>query len=1120
MVSSHYVVDNRDTDTQCIYAITGISTIVTPFIDKRHWDIERHMHSSSWWKSPKILYLGLPLLLILGRLQIWRLLVELCLLTSLTLYGLYCITFRTRIQVRPDLAENSRSVGKFSFLSKSNWKSESQRLKERSKPVSLLQISEYKSINAIVNEILDLILAIFIESWYSGVTVESSFPNSVRGELQNVLHSFKTRICDTDVAELLVLKLLPVVNRHFRLFHHSSLRRNGSYSIESKLNLIKSSANSVHSSVTLQLPHLNDHRKEKAFLRELIASVLPFLLSTSNGRNLVVASIAREVLSSTILANIVEVVSEGDFVNQMIVKFMGDSLQRRSQVRRLRAALEQQTRISSKLDSQSTSQSVLPGVSGPFTNARYQHCLHFISSASISELKRLHGELQKSSASNLQQDLEQNARLSHLISLVEQRIVESNAKPSLHEILNNSRLRSQFAGYLREKSASYLLETYDAINQLKLPLDNPDTSTGSTLAFADYDSVREILERFVESDKFELLNKVSIDTRLDIDILPARDLEKAKAILLDLEDAAFQELKNHFYPQYLQTEMLDQENHRNMNTELTITNAPLDFTPSLEHEARRNSVSAISPAVFSAVEETLEQIINTKSQSISASQSGSSQSLNLLRDVGSRASSSTKLDQLAQQTRTLKRAPSSRDQEELFNSFNDELSGDDSDNSDENTQHDSDESDLYNSDILRAAPGDLSLSEKLSTIDKEIQSLREQNDILAPLIKKSELTNNLPELSILKRSKQGLDREIASKEFQKQHWIVQENENSLFGKSKIRISSYMSETKNGSDYVLYIIEVQKYSNEDPLEITAGWVVARRFSQFYQLNKYLRRRIPKVSSIKFPTKTVLSFQKNQVLELRKRALEQYLQQVLEIPEVCSDPIFRSFLSSENFLFNAFKGPRSRLDEMFGLSSPAMNSHEINIQEDLEFASSKELLTSMKEMRTELRQFDEAEKQPNSIIPFVKPISEVLIEVFELGSSKSWVRGRAILVLLQQVLGSAIEKKLRFFISSLLSNEPLLLNVLNSFKDTVFPGGKFKDPPVLRSEKEQAKTRAEAKAIFEIYMEETCGRIFGASNTKHRSTIIFELIQNDYLNKLLVLQLIEIAIGDVFPETTTT
>lgn len=156
-------------------------------------------------------------------------------------------------------------------------------------------------------------------------------------------------------------------------------------------------------------------------------------------------------------------------------------------------------------------------------------------------------------------------------------------------------------------------------------------------------------------------------------------------------------------------------------------------------------------------------------------------------------------------------------------------------------------------------------------------------------------------MKVLLKSKTGVQKDIAFKELQKQQYIVQESDNSLFGKSKVSILSIVHENEKGKQFVMYIIEVQKFSTEEPNVVKAGWVVARRYSQFHRLHGYLKRRYPQVSSLNFPQKSilVLKFQQKNITENRRHQLEAYLGALIEIPEVCSDMAFRSFLSSENF-----------------------------------------------------------------------------------------------------------------------------------------------------------------------------------------------------------------------------
>ena len=65
-----------------------------------------------------------------------------------------------------------------------------------------------------------------------------------------------------------------------------------------------------------------------------------------------------------------------------------------------------------------------------------------------------------------------------------------------------------------------------------------------------------------------------------------------------------------------------------------------------------------------------------------------------------------------------------------------------------------------------------------------------------------------------------------------------------------------------------------------------------------------------------------------------------------------------------------------------------------------------MENLRDMESELKQFDEA---ASARTPFVKPICDLLISVFKLHNSRSWLRGRALVVILQQMLGTTVEKR---------------------------------------------------------------------------------------------------------------
>jgi sorting nexin-25 len=105
--------------------------------------------------------------------------------------------------------------------------------------------------------------------------------------------------------------------------------------------------------------------------------------------------------------------------------------------------------------------------------------------------------------------------------------------------------------------------------------------------------------------------------------------------------------------------------------------------------------------------------------------------------------------------------------------------------------------------IHEAAPGDLGLAEAIDTLTADIERLVTQESIVDSLTSKAELTNNAAELRILRKSKTSLQREIQRKELQRQQYIVQESDNSLYGRATVFIQSIMVGTEeDGKEFAM------------------------------------------------------------------------------------------------------------------------------------------------------------------------------------------------------------------------------------------------------------------------------------------------------------------------------
>ena len=105
--------------------------------------------------------------------------------------------------------------------------------------------------------------------------------------------------------------------------------------------------------------------------------------------------------------------------------------------------------------------------------------------------------------------------------------------------------------------------------------------------------------------------------------------------------------------------------------------------------------------------------------------------------------------------------------------------------------------------VHEAAPGDLGLTEAIEALTTDIEKLGSQESVVDALTRKAELTNNTAELRILRKSKASIQREIHRKENQKQQYIIQESDNSLYGRSSVGIKSIVvGKDEDGREFAM------------------------------------------------------------------------------------------------------------------------------------------------------------------------------------------------------------------------------------------------------------------------------------------------------------------------------
>ncbi|KAN0079249.1 PXA domain containing protein [Elaphomyces granulatus] len=425
--------------------------------------------------------------------------------------------------------------------------------------------------------------------------------------------------------------------------------------------------------------------------------------------------------------------------------------------------------------------------------------------------------------------------------------------------------------------------------------------------------------------------------------------------------------------------------------------------------------------------------------------------------------------------------------------------------------------------IHEAAPGDLGLAEAIAALTENIEKLVAQESVLDALTRKAELTNNTAELRILSKSTVSIQREIRRKEMQRQQYIIQESDNSLYGRSTLQIKSIMvGKEEDGREFAIYVIEVHRRAGEQMP--AASWPVPRRYSEFHELHQKLRIKYPSVRQLEFPRRRMVMKLQKDFLQKRRTALEAYLQQLLLLPEVCRSREFRAFLSQQaivshgdapaeednkDLVTRIYNSVADGMDDLLGniavldqLSTAGQNliSAATNQLSTPEPTFASEDVVTAAEAEAELDAFEDREEEP-----FIKPICDLFLEVFELNKGNNWLRGRAVVVVLHQLLGGTIERKVRENAKSLLQDESLL-RYIALVKDAMWPGGSLREMQV-RSASQKLKSRTEASFMIATLIPDLAGNVVGRTNAQAAARRIFATLNNQRLNMHLIFTILD-------------
>ncbi|PFH52254.1 hypothetical protein AMATHDRAFT_140583 [Amanita thiersii Skay4041] len=446
-----------------------------------------------------------------------------------------------------------------------------------------------------------------------------------------------------------------------------------------------------------------------------------------------------------------------------------------------------------------------------------------------------------------------------------------------------------------------------------------------------------------------------------------------------------------------------------------------------------------------------------------------------------------------------------------------------------------------------AGPGDLQLSYEIARLAEKVSKLLTQDGLLDNLLKKAELTGDAQELKLLRKSRAAIHRELRELQFQKRQYEQQEATNRLLSdRTKVSIFSSTVAEEAGRSVVRYLVEIQQLAPDG--SFSSGWIVARRYNEFLNMHNKLRERFALVRNLDFPGKRLVTPLSGSFLDNRKTALEKYLQSIVAIPLVCESEDLRAFLSRDspfvasqrqessnrafsgtNLVRTVYRSVAESIDDMFfgpsmldimiqrltrqaaefaGIAGPRVNDEDFVAQA----LNASGRIASLLQLSGDLKTLDDE----TSTSTFSAPICDLVLAVFEIDKKNNWLRRQAIVIILQQVLGGTIERKIREKIKSTLS-EASIVQLVEIFRNTMWPNGQLKTTDIPRTTEDKLRTREEANKKLSSLVPDLAANMIGRSNARRGARRMFAVLQNRRLNQHIAYTMLDEAGASNFPKS---
>jgi sorting nexin-25 len=217
------------------------------------------------------------------------------------------------------------------FLAATVWKDETAALYARQTYQKKPLYAESFIISSALDDILELIIRDFVNSWYSNISRNPVFTNEVDKTIRIASANLRDKLLAIDIVEVVTTRFVPIMTAHFRDFYEAERAIRGKYLNRSmtesdELDLAiaaKYRDGKLHPAASLA--YSDTKLVQQEYLRGLTKDLMPKILPGDILRSRVVGVLIQELVACAVLSPVMQLLSDPDTWNQVMEAYVSES---------------------------------------------------------------------------------------------------------------------------------------------------------------------------------------------------------------------------------------------------------------------------------------------------------------------------------------------------------------------------------------------------------------------------------------------------------------------------------------------------------------------------------------------------------------------------------------------------------------------------------------------------------------------------------------------------------------------------------------------------------------------------------------------------------------------------